>query len=66
MIKSCEDVRTKEEFLECCNRRNVLTKMGLKETARMIRWNERCTISPDLLFLLQDTAFTGLSPGPLG
>lgn len=49
MIRSCDDVKTRVDFYECCRLRDRLTKMGLKETSRMIRWDEQRTISPELL-----------------
>lgn len=53
MIKSCEDVKTLADFHECCRLRDRLTKMGLKETARMIRWDEYRTICPELIPMLR-------------
>lgn len=52
MIRSCVDVKTRADFYECCRLRDRLTKMGLKETARMIRWDEYRTISPELIPIL--------------
>lgn len=49
MIRNCEDVKTMNDFHDCCRLCNKLFDMGLIETSRMIRWREKQVINPALL-----------------
>ena len=54
MIRSCEDVKTLEEFHKFSNYRFRIIDIGLLETANMIAWNRGCLISPELINNLVD------------
>jgi len=49
MIRSCEDVKTLEEFHKFSNYRFRMIDIGLLETANMIAWNQRWIICPELI-----------------
>lgn len=54
MIRSCEDVRTTAEFYEFTRSYRKTRKLGLKETARMLCWDDRSIIGPKLLVTLKE------------
>jgi len=54
MIKSCEDIKTLDEFHKLGDYRLRTIDIGLLETANMLSWNRGCLISPDLFDMLVD------------
>jgi len=48
MIKSCEDVKTQNDFHEFSQYSIRTADMGLRETADIIRWAHNCFIHPKL------------------
>ncbi len=46
MIKSCEDVKTVNDFEEFCETLRSVRIMGLKETAKLIVWGSPAIINP--------------------
>lgn len=46
MIRSCENIETLKEFRKFSIRLGQTRSMGLKETARMMRWSYHCLIRP--------------------
>lgn len=55
MIKSCKDVKTAVEFYEFTLSWHKIRGLGLKETAKMICWDERSIICPELFDSLNIT-----------
>lgn len=47
MIKSCEDIKTLDEFEELLNFRANALRMGLDETARMMCWDAGNLVCPE-------------------
>lgn len=48
MIKSCEDVKTINDFDEFYQTQRRVRIMGLKETAKLIAWDSPTIINPGL------------------
>ncbi|KKM05716.1 hypothetical protein LCGC14_1751250 [marine sediment metagenome] len=48
MIRSCEDVKTLDEFAEWITFRANVLRMGLDETAEMLCWDSGNLICPEL------------------
>ncbi len=57
MIRSCDDVKTVADFHEFRRHWSRMYSMGLHETAKMLRWNERYLVCPKLLSTLQEVAY---------
>lgn len=55
MIKSCEDIKTQNDFQKFSQYSIRTTDMGLRETADMMRWSNRCLIHPNLFMDLFET-----------
>ncbi len=53
MIKSCEDVKTLNDFYEFSRYRNKTRDMGLIETNNMMKWSKNKLIDPELFTRLQ-------------
>ncbi|KKM69943.1 hypothetical protein LCGC14_1445690 [marine sediment metagenome] len=52
MIKSCESIKTLDEFEELMESRANALRMGLEETARMVCWDERNLVCPEFFVAL--------------
>ncbi|KKM05713.1 hypothetical protein LCGC14_1751220 [marine sediment metagenome] len=48
MIKSCEDVKTTDEYSEFSNTLFNTNEMGLRETVQMLCWKDPNIISPQV------------------
>jgi len=55
MIKSCEDVKTLNDFFTFSEFWRKAKEMGLKETIEMISWDERHLICPKLFTALSES-----------
>lgn len=54
MIKSCEDVKTLNDFFEFSKSWTNAREMGLRETIEMTSWNEINLICPELFTTLSE------------
>ena len=52
MIKSCEEVKTIDNFDELVLFRSKTVRIGLRETAEMLCWNKKYIICPGLVEIL--------------
>lgn len=53
MIRSCEDIKTLDDFYEFAKSCNNADELGLRETVNMIRWNDIYIICPELFVILE-------------
>lgn len=54
MIKSCEDVKTHDQYSEFFNTLFNTNNMGLRETVQMLCWRDPSIISPQAFGTLCD------------
>lgn len=48
MIRSCEDIKTLDDFKKLVKYRDGANSVGLEETASIICWDKVTTMNPDL------------------